>query len=603
MSSTNLILSRFLTKFTNIDFFKEIVNISLYPSDFTVSVGVNAQESLPLVIKKFFNNLEKMVSLYNPSDKQNIKKFIETANSILTIRNQGQGLLTYDTIDQHFTSSSAIIKKLIDDVKNDKIEDENIFRQKINNLVLNINYFYDFQKALASMTEVHNFLNDIEKPETSIIEVVEKYKNMAIQLNSDLSQLNTVNHNESSVDYYVMDDVSSITDISSSITNYILDNYSFYSCGLDAYDCSVSGFESSSVHIIASPSNGGKSMTLANLFWRLAMNNTSEFNKNDAALYITCEDDTIKTTRKFMAIFGNYDYRLIRDLYKKIHEFFITIKKSNNNELINQAKEIVTNLFKDVLDDSIVKTKKGDLKIIFKYAPENTLSAGDITKQLELYKHQGINIKYIIIDYLDVMKPTLNINNVSDDYNTAGYITQELRTLSRLYGIPVITASQTTRAGDDVQKSMNNSLIGESWKKIKFSDFVYMQRIRDDINILSPEVASKILKPNSKYDNTDSPHILSIKDELIDVLKPIEITVTKSKEQGKGYSTFMLFCVKNLRIYNTIDEYVDDMIEFNKLNKKLKQKIDNTINLNMINQTAIDQVFDNNKNDLNNLFN
>ena len=114
---------------------------------------------------------------------------------------------------------------MIDDVKNDKIEDENVFRQKINNLVLNINYFYDFQKALASMTEVHNFLNDIEKPETSIIEVVEKYKNMAIQLNSDLSQLNTVNHNESSVDYYVMDDDSSITDISSSITNYILDNY------------------------------------------------------------------------------------------------------------------------------------------------------------------------------------------------------------------------------------------------------------------------------------------------------------------------------------------------------------------------------------------
>ena len=45
--------------------------------------------------------------------------------------------------------------------------------------------------------------------------------------------------------------------------------------------------ESSSVHIIASPSNGGKSITLSNLLYRIAKNNNDEFKDGDAALFIT----------------------------------------------------------------------------------------------------------------------------------------------------------------------------------------------------------------------------------------------------------------------------------------------------------------------------
>ena len=64
-------------------------------------------------------------------------------------------------------------------------------------------------------------------------------------------------------------------------------------------------------------------MTLANLFWRIATHNKDDFTENDAALFITCEDDIIKTTRKFMSIFGNFNYQTIRELYQKIHELFV----------------------------------------------------------------------------------------------------------------------------------------------------------------------------------------------------------------------------------------------------------------------------------------
>lgn len=583
METSNIVLTKVLNKYTSIDFFKDIINVCLYPSDFSITVGVNEQDSVPNFFRTFFNNLQKTVIRYNHPEKQNALKFIESTNSILMIRNQGQGLLTYDTINQHFTAPNAIIKKLIDSAISERITDDNTFRQKINNIILNINYYFDFQRALASMTEVHEFLDKIDKPETSIIEVVEKFKCMALQLNSDLSQLSTVNHNENSVDYYMMDSDESITDISNSIVDNILNNYSIYKCGLSAYDNSVAGFEASSVHIVASPSNGGKSMTLANLFWRIAMNNKDDFTESDAALFITCEDDIIKTTRKFMSIFGNFDYQIIRDIYKDIHGLFTEIKKGNNNEHLEYCKDAAVEIFKDVLNESIVKTTKGNLKIIFKYSPENTLSCGDITRQIEIYKHQGINIKYLIVDYLDVLKPTLITSNI-DDYTKLGIITQEARTLSRLYGIPVITASQTTRGGDDIQRSMTNTIMGDSWKKVQYSDFIYMQRIRNDLTIESDAVSKYVFDEKFKnYNSVDSPEVQLMLDELNQYLKPLEMHVTKSKERGKGYSSFMLFCTKNLRIYNNVSEYMDDMNEFNKINPILKMKIKNTLDLSRIN--------------------
>lgn len=589
--SSNIVLSKVLSKYTSIDFFKEIINISLYPADFSITVGVNEQESVPAYLNTFFNDLEKTILRYNHPEKNTANKFIECAKSILTIRNQGQGLLTYDNVDQHFTAGNAVVKKLIESAISERITDDNIFRQKINNIILTINYYYDFQRALASMTEVHEFLNDVDKPETSVIEVVEKFKKMALQLNSDLSQLSTVNHNENSVDYYTMDSDVSINEISESIVDNILHNYSFYKCGLNAYDNSVSGFEASSVHIVASPSNGGKSMTLANLFWRIATHNKDDFTENDAALFITCEDDIIKTTRKFMSIFGNFNYQTIRELYQKIHELFVEVSRTGNNEHLDQCIKSSVELFKMILNESIVKTTKGNLKIIFKYSPENTLSCGDLTRQLEIYKHQGINVKYLIIDYLDVLKPTLN--TATDDYTKLGIITQEARTLSRLYGIPVITASQTTRGGDDVQKSMTNTIMGDSWKKVQYSDFIYMQRIRNDLNLFSDAVSKYVFDKNSvEYSSPESPSVQILMDELNEYLKPLEMRVTKSKERGKGYSTFMLFCTKNLRIYNNISEYIRDMDEYNKINPSLNTKISNMLNLSRINNELTNGVID-----------
>lgn len=583
----NIVLTKFLSMYTNIDFFKDVINVCLYPSEFSVSIGGNDVESVPKYLNSFFLDLKKLLNQYN-HDKKNIgEKLIDTAKTILTLRSAGKGLITYETVGQHFSSTNAVVKKLIQTAIDEKIDGDDLFRTKINNIVSNIDYFYDLQKALGGMTEIHEFLEKLDTPEVSVIEAVEKYKEMSLQLNNDLSQLSTVSRDETATDYYILSDDKSTNQIAESITKYIYENYSFYCCGLDAYDESVDGFESSSVHLVASPSNGGKSITLANLFYKLAQHNKEEFVENDAALYISCEDDLIKTTRKFISIFGNYGFNIVRNTYKVAHEYFSEYRK---NKIIpsKESHDIIVNLYKDILTSSIVNTTKGTLKIIFKYSPENSLSAGDIQKQIEKFKHQGINIKYIIIDYLDVLRPTLSIGNGSgfDDYNNLGVITQELRTLSRIYGIPVISATQTNKEGDKVNVGLSNSIMGESWKKVKYSDFVYMQRIRDDLDLFHPEVAKDVFLEDSFY-IPESPQILDIADDLKRYLKPLEMRVTKSKEKGKGYHKYMLFCTKNLRIYNFVDEYFEDMKTFDINNKKIIKRVENVIQLSNVNTQLV----------------
>ena len=167
-----------------------------------------------------------------------------------------------------------------------------------------------------------------------------------------------------------------------------------------------------------------------------------------------------------MSVFGNYSYDGVREIYRASHEFISKIKKQKD-EIDQDSKEMISNLFNEMLYDSITKTTAGTLKIIFKYAPEQSLSASEIAQQIKKFQLMGINIKYLIIDYLDVLKPSLTYGTaISDEYYTLGVITQELRTLSRLHGIPVITATQTSKIGDNVGQTLTNSMIGESYKKV-----------------------------------------------------------------------------------------------------------------------------------------
>lgn len=167
------------------------------------------------------------------------------------------------------------------------------------------------------------------------------------------------------------------------------------------------------------------------------------------------------------------------------------------------------------------------------------------------------------------MTPSITRFSNSSEYDAQGSIVQELRALSRIHSIPVFSPTQNKRETENVTRMQSNESIGDSYKKVRYSDFIYMSRMRSDLTFLHEAVRPHVIPKKTLADGTTtdfiSPEILKIKDKLVEVLVPFEIKITKSKDSEKDQSRFLLFCKENLRIYNNIDEYIRDapLIEAN----------------------------------------
>jgi hypothetical protein len=214
---------------------------------------------------------------------------------------------------------------------------------------------------------------------------------------------------------------------------------------------------------------------------------------------------------------------------------------------------------------------------------ENSFSPGDLGRFIDRLKVEGYKTKLVFVDYIDTMSPTTSVFGNMKEYDTQGQIVQELRNLSRIHGIPIISPTQNHRDSEDVTKMQTNKLIGDSYKKIRYSDFIYMMRMREDKNFLSEGVREHVIVKNTSELPQDivSPDILAIKDKLAETLIPLEIKITKSKDSEKNKSKFLLFCTENLRIYNNINEYIKDVpalkINSSRLEKDISLLINQTV--------------------------
>ncbi|MFA7202779.1 MAG: hypothetical protein WC188_03610 [Candidatus Caldatribacteriota bacterium] len=105
--------------------------------------------------------------------------------------------------------------------------------------------------------------------------------------------------------------------------------------------------------------------------------------------------------------------------------------------------------------------------------------------------------------------------------------------------------------------------------------------MREDKNFLSEGVREQVVPKKKTTDvpqDLVSPEVLAAKDKLSDVLIPLEIKITKSKDSEKNKSRFLLFCKENLRIYNNIDEYIKDAPVIKVNSSKLEKDINLLIN-------------------------
>ncbi len=249
-------------------------------------------------------------------------------------------------------------------------------------------------------------------------------------------------------------------------------------------------------------------------------------------------------------------------------------------------------MFKNLLKSSLLKVTQGKCSLILKHCNENSFSPGDLGRFIDRLTVEGYRTKMIFVDYLDTMVPTTSVFGNMKEYDTQGAIVQELRNLSRIHAVPIISPTQNQRDSEDVTKIRSNKLIGDSYKKIRYSDFIYMMRMREDKNFLSEGVRNQVVinkkTPDGVSQDSISPEILSIKDRLHNVLVPLEIKITKSKDSEKNKSRFLLFCKENLRIYNNIDEYIKDAPVLRVASSKLEKDIELMINQAITNVISTD---------------
>ena len=98
---------------------------------------------------------------------------------------------------------------------------------------------------------------------------------------------------------------------------------------------------------------------------------------------------------------------------------------------------------------------------------------------------------------------------------------------------------------------MNNNLMGDSIKKVRYSDSIIMIRQRADLDIFNSAVAADVNVDNA----------VSINDSSSDYLQsiiPFGAKITKAKDGDRGANKFHIFNKKNLRIYDSIGEVIED---------------------------------------------
>lgn len=549
------LVKTFFGKFFDDALFVDLINVCLYPATFgTVTVG--ASNSTVQYIRDYLRDLDKIVKTLKIGNFNVLQNKIRLIDALLTIRESGSNILSYQNVFQHLPTQDVATQTLIKSAIDNRLDSIESFRKKTDYALNMINLFYELDHIKSSLILMSNFTDYAGNGDVSVFETVKNYKDIIINTYNDLSKLQSVNKAEARSDYFVLNDKASSEALADTLFKYVSEDYSFFKTGFDLFDKYIEGFESSSVHLISAPSNHGKSIFMINLCYLMSKININDFKPNDAVVFITLEDDIYKLSRRFMSIFGNYKYNLLRTVFKQSYEI------SRANELTDSSSTIgikVKSMFKNLLDSSITVMTNGKFGIVVKHANENTFSPGDLGRFLDRLRVEGWNAKMVFMDYVDCAQPTIQRYSHIKDYDIQGQIVQELRTLSRTHKVPIISATQNSKISENMNMAMDNTQIGDSYKKVRFADFLYMCRMRRDLNPLTDPVLAHVINPAIHMVNGQlSPELMKMKNMISEVLIPFEVKITKSKESGKDFTKFSLFCTENLRIYNNIQEFVDD---------------------------------------------
>lgn len=194
------------------------------------------------------------------------------------------------------------------------------------------------------------------------------------------------------------------------------------------------GLERKELAMVVAPAGVGKSVYLVNQA-------VHYLTMNLKVLYVSLEMSEKRIADRFDSIMTNIPQRDLKDKH-------------------NLLKERLS-LFKKEYDDS---------NLIIKQFPTKKLTVNSLRAFLDQIRlHHDFTPDIIVVDYLELMNPTTEINQ---EYMAQERIAQELRGLAIELDIIIFTATQTNREGKRV-KTITDLELGNSYDKIRPFDLAF----------------------------------------------------------------------------------------------------------------------------------
>lgn len=289
---------------------------------------------------------------------------------------------------------------------------------EIKNYCVNDKLKQSFKNVLSSFESIDKDLNSKELYENTekflrekalmkaiMEDVIEKYETSNIDTSIVLEKIQQASSISLTSDLglkYFQDIERVITELNRA-ENYISSGYQWIDERLGG------GFlqEGKALYVFSGQTNVGKSIVLGNIASNICSNGKT-------VLLISLEMSEIVYAKRLC---GNFTNIPIFSLNHKLDEL------------------------RDEISKYVRQNPKSQL--IIKEFPPSTISVGNLTAYIKKLKQSGINPDAIILDYVNLLTTSYGTNS----YERIKHITEQLRAVSYVFNVPVITATQLNRTG------------------------------------------------------------------------------------------------------------------------------------------------------------
>jgi len=222
------------------------------------------------------------------------------------------------------------------------------------------------------------------------------------------------------------------------------------------------GFPPYTLSVVVAKIHSGKSLTMCNFAARQVL-------KGHNVVIMTLEMSENDYAQRFDSIYSMMD---INRMY---------LSKDNVKSLLTKLTELRS------------REDRGNLYI--KQFPTGVASINDFRLYMRELKMRGIKPDIMYVDYINLMRSAVGSSRGDNLYSSVKRISEELRSLSLEFNIPVISVSQLNREGSFVGfEELDFNYIAESYGIPAVADAMFMYGVDEDVMVYESEMQYKVTK-------------------------------------------------------------------------------------------------------------